>query len=109
MSRRILRATVPFDDGSINENRRKIEVVAGWDRPLNRYHLTVYLGWNEDGDDTVLWDCLNLDRPELLTFRDITLIVRGFIHNPSREWAIAVLEDGTTKSGNVVSVTYQEL
>lgn len=109
MSRRILRATVPYDDGSINEGRRKIEVVSGWDRPLRRYHLTVYLGWNEDGDDTVLWDCMNYQRPEDLSFRDIDLIVRGFIYNPDKKWLGQVLADGIAQAGNDVSVTYQEL
>lgn len=109
MSRRILRATVPYDDGSINENRRRIEVVAGWDRPMDRYFLTVFLGWNEDGDDTVLWDSMNLRNPDSLYYPHLMDVVYGFINNPSKEWMRAVLEDGNTKADNVVSVTYQEL
>lgn len=96
MSRRRFTFTSPSDG-------EDYEVVAGWDRPLGRMHLTISrFHRGQDGDDAVIWDCLRVPDPSIvsLTPGTILAIVGGFTDCVPEDWKRAVVDDYTRHPGN---------
>lgn len=54
MSQVIFKASMPLNQGT------QVQVVAGWDRPLQEYFLTVFL---LEGDDEVWWSTMDEPSP----------------------------------------------
>lgn len=80
----------------------RITVCAGWDRPLNHLHLTVFREDDQGEEDELLWDCLRLDEMYLhgLTVEAVYLIVRGFTSNIPLAWMEDIKADVMNKTGN---------
>jgi hypothetical protein len=75
------------------------EAVAGWDRPLNRPHLTIY--HHGTGGEEVVWDCLRQDESRLAGWLmiDVIHVVSGFTPAMPHDWIRAIVDDERRRTG----------
>lgn len=86
----------------------RYQVLTGWDRPLRRFHLTVFRIGAGGRDEEVVWDCLRLPQAALAMFTHpamVLMIVRGFTHQVPDTLA-ADLEDHQARDAGNEIVTY---
>ncbi len=104
MSRRTLRFSAQVDAGGEELETREFMAVAGWDRPLQRLHLTVYALPGE----VIAWDCLRLPQPENMDLRDIERVVVGMGSGPVSLWLSYVRHDMQNDVGNAESIHFPD-